>query len=441
MENNLCISKYKDEGDNDNLILLNIKKDITSVNFDKSYLYNNENDIIIEEGKTKFTITKYNKIKNDADSSMNLAECGNKLMDEYNLDNLDNLIILKINSRKDDDDINDKVGFEIYSELIENNIITKLDMNICNGIFKNNEISKCDEYSIESFLDDSCITCNDNYFPIDNENLNQNQNSYIKCYQSPKGYYLDTISFYYKKCYISCEECKDEGNNNIHNCLFCVVDYLYELNIDETINCYQNCDYYFYYNPNNNKHYCTPDYSCPTEFNKLISRKKKCIDDCEKDEDYPYEFRKVCYPECPHNISKKSDLKNFYCDVICSIESPYEIIESQTCVKNCSINERENNKCKMNFISDDIEDIEIENIKQELTNGFDTSNIDEGKNIVIEQKDSTITVTSTKNQKNEKSTNSTIIDLGECENKIKDIKFELNYIININYYIIYKNLL
>ena len=74
----------------------------------------------------------------------------------------------------------------------------------------------------------------------------------------------------------------------------------------------------------------------------------------------------------------------------------------------------------MNFISDEIEDIEIENIKQELTNGFDTSNIDEGKNIVIEQKDSTITVTSTENQKNEKSTNSTIIDLGECENKIKD---------------------
>jgi len=95
MENNLCISKYKDEGDNDNLILLNIKKDITSVNFDKSDLYKNENVIIIEEGKTKFTITKYNKIKNDADSSMNLAECENKLMDEYNLDNLDNLIILK----------------------------------------------------------------------------------------------------------------------------------------------------------------------------------------------------------------------------------------------------------------------------------------------------------------------------------------------------------
>ena len=263
----------KEESYNDNFVLLNIKKELISINFDKSYLYNNENDIIIEEGKTKFTITKQNKIKNDADSSVNLAECENKLMDEYNLDNLDNLIILKINSRKDDEDINDKVGFEIYSELIENNILAKLDMNICNGIFKNNEISKCDEYSIESFLDDSCITCNDNYFPIDNENLNQNQNSFIKCYQSPKGYYLDTLSFYYKKCYISCEECKDRGNNNIHNCLFCAVDYLYELNIDETINCYQNCDYYFYYNQNNNKHYCTPDYSCPTEFNKLISRK------------------------------------------------------------------------------------------------------------------------------------------------------------------------
>ena len=192
MENDLCISKYKDEGDNDNLILFNIKKDIISVNFDKSYLYKNENDIIIEEGKTKFTITKYNKIKNDADSSINLVECENKLMNKYNLDYLDNFIILKINSRKNGN-INDKVGFEMYAELNENNILTKLDMNICNGIFKNNEISKCDEYSIESFLDDSCITCNDNYFPIDNENLNQNKNSFFKCGQL-KEYLLSTFN-------------------------------------------------------------------------------------------------------------------------------------------------------------------------------------------------------------------------------------------------------
>ena len=40
----------------------------------------------------------------------------------------------------------------------------------------------------------------------------------------------------------------------------------------------------------------------------------------------------------------------------------------------------------MNFISDDIEDIEIENIKEQLTKGFDTSNIGRGKNFIIKQK-------------------------------------------------------
>ena len=40
--------------------------------------------------------------------------------------------------------------------------------------------------------------------------------------------------------------------------------------------------------------------------------------------------------------------------------------------------------------------------------------------MVIEQKDSTITITTTENQKNEESSNSTAIDLGDCETKIKD---------------------
>ena len=40
----------------------------------------------------------------------------------------------------------------------------------------------------------------------------------------------------------------------------------------------------------------------------------------------------------------------------------------------------------MNFISDDIEDIEIENIKEQLTKGFDTSNIDKGKNFILSKK-------------------------------------------------------
>ena len=46
--------------------------------------------------------------------------------------------------------------------------------------------------------------------------------------------------------------------------------------------------------------------------------------------------------------------------------------------------------------------------------------LDKGENVVISQKDSTITISTSENQKNEKSSNTTSIDLGECEDKIKD---------------------
>ena len=104
---------------------------------------------------------------------------------------------------------------------------------------------------------------------------------------------------------------------------------------------------------------------------------------------------------------------------------PFEIIETQTCVSSCSITQSESGICKINYISEDennkeVEEKAVENVKEELTNGYNTSNIDSGKNVVIEQKDSTITITTTENQKNEKSSNSTTIDLGDCETKIKD---------------------
>ena len=67
-----------------------------------------------------------------------------------------------------------------------------------------------------------------------------------------------------------------------------------------------------------------------------------------------------------------------------------------------------------------MEEQAVENVKEELTKDFDTTEIDKGENIVIEQKDSTITITTSENQKNAKSSNASTIDLGECENKIKD---------------------
>ena len=108
------------------------------------------------------------------------------------------------------------------------------------------------------------------------------------------------------------------------------------------------------------------------------------------------------------------------------------MVETQECVSNCSINERKNKLCIINYKDEEksstIKDEAINNIREELINDFDISDIDEEEDIVIEEEGIKITITNTANQKdNEKNKNSTTIDLGECEAKLKEhYKIPLN---------------
>ena len=34
---------------------------------------------------------------------------------------------------------------------------------------------------------------------------------------------------------------------------------------------------------------------------KIIIEKNKCIDNCSEDDEYKYEFNKICYNKCPNN--------------------------------------------------------------------------------------------------------------------------------------------
>ena len=246
----------------------------------------------------------------------------------------------------------------------------------------------------------------------------------INCFKESDGFYLDKVDLYLKQCYPSCKTCEKGGNIINHNCTECNNNYLYELNKESYINCYKSCEFYFYYNENNNKSYCTPDLSCPKDINKfLVQKNRQCIDNCTKDNDYKYEFRYACYKECPLNISEKSKIKNFYCEAKCPKEYPFKIIETQDCVNYCSIYEWQFGLCIISkeFEEDkEVEEKVIENVKEELPKNFNTSYIDKGENVIINQKDFTITITSTENQKKEKTLNKSTIDLGECEFKLKE---------------------
>ena len=425
MNNNLCVSKYKDEDSNANLILNNIHQDIITTNFNKHNLYNNNLDIIINEVYTTFTITTYKIHKSLSKRIVNLDICENFIKFHYTLTNTDKLIILIINVKKDD--TVDKIVYEVYGDLNNDNKLIKLDLDNCYDDLLNNEFMKCSIFSIESILDDLCISCSNSFAPKYNDPLNKN--NFTQCYKEPKGCYLDIEDNLYKECYHSCETCDEKGNDINHNCLTCNINYNYELNMmNNHINCYNECQFYFYYNSTNDKYYCTSERNCPYFFNKLISEKNQCIESCMNDSEYQYEFRNSCHIECPPNISELSEEKNFFCEAICPKEYPFKIVETQNCVKSCTIFQRQKEICINNYNSkeneegEEIEEKSIENIKEELTTDFDPSILDKGEIIMIKQKDSTIIMRSIDdlNNEEEKLQNISKIYLGQCETKIKD---------------------
>ena len=96
-------------------------------------------------------------------------------------------------------------------------------------------------------------------------------------------------------------------------------------------------------------------------------------------------------------------------------------------VEKCTIKELQEGKCILNYINENqtIEDLEqekLDNIKEQLTGeNFDTSEIDRGNDIVIsnEEAGTTISISSSDNQKMYRNKNITSINLGKCEDKLR----------------------
>jgi len=301
-----------------------------------------------------------------------------------------------------------------------------IDRNICinsTTIYSNCGKEKCSTCCIESIDLDLCVTCNEkeNYYPKLNDP--NNKGSYIDCHKNLEKYYVNENI--YEPCYESCQTCEKRNENKFHNCKTCDPNYTYIIEYGEfNFNCYKNCTYYHYYDYIKEKYYCTEEKKCPEKYSQLIPDINECVDNCTKYDEYKYTFRNQCLNNCPPNTEKLG----YYCKIICPKESPFEIIKTQECVSNCGINDLENNICIINYISNEtnekIEEEMVNNIQEDLSNGYDTTNIDEGKDVIIEQKNSksTITISSTENQKkneNEKN-NITTINLGECETKLKE---------------------
>ena len=298
---------------------------------------------------------------------------------------------------------------------------------------ENNDLYRCDLE--KCFLCPSnkkykglCTICNYNYYPIENDI--SNIDDYFDCYQEPEGYYLDKNDYLYKKCYHTCELCAKAGNKTNHNCIKCSTNYNFEITFiyNNYSNCYENCDFFYYFDDDNN-FICTQNYSCPENYDIFIPQKNKCTDNCEKDDIYKFEYNKTCYSE-PQT------------EIFCDKNNPYENTITHKCVEGCDFADYINKICIMKYVSNEtnindnnadnkkkeeeeiikIQDTLLENIETGFTSDkYDSSNVDSGKDDVIETDKMKITLTSTDNQKNSSNNNNmTSIDLGECEDLLRD---------------------
>ena len=73
-----------------------------------------------------------------------------------------------------------------------------------------------------------------------------------------------------------------------------------------------------------------------------------------------------CIKECPYNSTLRKNIKElegfnidkkYFCKPICNEESPFEILYTQVCVKNCDINSIIDKTCILN-----LEGLKTENV-------------------------------------------------------------------------------
>ena len=299
-------------------------------------------------------------------------------------------------------------------------------------------MEKCSQCNKESFEQNLCTACNNGFNPKYEEKIN---NTIFDCYKGLDDYYLEKIEeeFYYQKCYKTCDKCDIGGNSIFHNFKTCNVNFPNEMIFDKynNINCYQECPYYFYKNKNSNKIICTYNYSCnDPEHNKLMIEKEECTNNCSE-QGYKYEFRNQCYMECPKG-TLPSKTKQNYCDILCSKDYPFEVISTQECVSFCKIDDI-NKKCFLNYeriINASIAEINeklLQNIKKDLTNGYNISNIDNGIDTFILGINSNISISNTYNQINQEKPGQSTIDFTNCE---KSLKLHYNISLDKSLYIL-----
>ena len=397
-------------------------------NFDTS-LVTNFNGIFSFDNALVYINLYSFKIKNGSDIGSILSYTSSNLKICINDEDTQN--VLKSTGKK----------FNCSDICFKDNIKIDLKTNKCIEYCNDSEY----KYEYDNYCYDTCP--NTTFLKTNNEYL---------CLDKTKGdnYYYDKDKKVFRECYNTCKTCNKEGNKTNNNCIECKDGFMFLNNSLNETNCYEISQYYYYFNEYN-KYVCTEEKECPLNFNKLIKDKNKCINDCTKDDVYKYEYNYICYDHCPngtnnsnyicHNIINENFLP-YQTQITTSISLlssaflKYE--DDKNNISNIILVHNETSNIHISNLLIDYEkeeDKKINNFRVNIFNDNIIKDLIDNKKDYIQQDDNvTYQIATSDNQKNNTHNNISSINLGVCENILKD-KYNINknlplIIFKIDYY-------
>lgn len=162
-----------------------------------------------------------------------------------------------------------------------------------------------------------CICDNTNGYYFINNSIYLDDNCYNE-QTKPVNFYLNQENKIYEMCQKNCETCNNHGNEIENNCTSCINNYIKIKDINNITNCVPKCDYYYYFTKYN-IYTCTSSFKCPEEAKLFIREKNKCINNCQNDDIYNYQYSGECFTKCPNDTI----LNEYKCEVkntnLCSL--------------------------------------------------------------------------------------------------------------------------
>ena len=240
-----------------------------------------------------------------------------------------------------------------------------------------------------------------------------------------KHYYLDKKNKTYKPCHKSCLSCNSSANllKFNMNCESCDIDSRFYF-IENTKNCTGILPLHYFFD-NSTKIFRKCFYkcdSCNIGGNELNMNCASCKNF------YKYNSTSLsCIENCPYDYFYYDNNKNLIClnlNELCPENLPFEYTTTKECLSECNTNDLIKKICKVNNPTEKSQEDIISNI----INSIKTGSIDSllpnvtgnSEDIIIKGNNITLQITTTNNQKNNKYNNISIINLGECENVLKN---------------------